>query len=205
MEVGPSAPPMMAMAAATADGKPSASASRNAEKMPSCAAAPSSSEDWAGDQRTEISHRADAEKDDGRIDRVLYALIEDPEHAGARAVDRRVQQTGERKVGEQHAECDRNEQQRLKSFADAEIQQHERNQDHDQAARIFEKRREAGICQNAAERTEKRKLHIERLPLHRAERCAGSNACALLHADRADRAGAGRTDLILHFHRLEDE
>ena len=74
---------------------------------------------------------------------MLYALIEDPEHARARAVDRRVQQTGERKVGEQHAECDRNEQQRLKSFADAEIQQHERNQDHDQAARIFEKRREA--------------------------------------------------------------
>ena len=45
MEVGPSAPPMMAMAAATLPGKPSTSASRNAEKMPSCAAAPSSSED----------------------------------------------------------------------------------------------------------------------------------------------------------------
>ena len=36
---------MMAMAAATLPGKPSTSASRNAEKMPSCAAAPSSSED----------------------------------------------------------------------------------------------------------------------------------------------------------------
>ena len=68
---------MMAMAAATADGKPSASASRNAEKMRAVLLHRAAAR-TAGDQRTEISHRADAEKDDGWIDRVLYALIEDP-------------------------------------------------------------------------------------------------------------------------------
>ena len=38
--VGPSAPPITPIAAATASGNPSASASRNAEKIPNCAAAP---------------------------------------------------------------------------------------------------------------------------------------------------------------------
>ena len=40
--VGPSAPPMTPMAAASAGVKPRTSAIRNAAKMPSCAAAPSS-------------------------------------------------------------------------------------------------------------------------------------------------------------------
>jgi len=38
--VGPSAPPMTPIAAATFSGNPSPSASRNAEKIPNCAAAP---------------------------------------------------------------------------------------------------------------------------------------------------------------------
>ena len=42
MAVGPSAPPMMPMAPASAGEKPAHSARINARKMPSCAAAPSS-------------------------------------------------------------------------------------------------------------------------------------------------------------------
>ena len=45
MAVGPSAPPMTPMAAATSPLKPRASASKKAVKMPNCAPAPISMED----------------------------------------------------------------------------------------------------------------------------------------------------------------
>ena len=87
---------------------------------------------------------------------MLDALIEHPHKAyratmgsgviaGASA-DRPVM----RQVGQQHAECDRNEQQRLKLFADTHVQQHACNDDHDQAARILREGREARLRQNAA-------------------------------------------------------
>ena len=81
---------------------------------------------------------------------MLDALIEHPQHTGTGTVNRCVEQTGQRQVGQQHAECDRNEQQRLKLFADTHVQQHACNDDHDQAARVLRKGREARACQNAA-------------------------------------------------------
>ena len=81
---------------------------------------------------------------------MLNALIEHPQHTGTGTVNRCVEQAGQRQVGQQHAECDRNEQQWLKLFADTHVQQHACNDDHDQAARVLREGREARACQNAA-------------------------------------------------------
>ena len=79
---------------------------------------------------------------------MLYPLIEHPQHAGAGAVCRRVEQAGQGEVRQQDAERDRYKQQRLKLFADAEKQQHKRDQDHDQAARVAEQCGEARAGQD---------------------------------------------------------
>ena len=107
------------------------------------------------DQGAEVGHRADAKENQRGVDRMLYPLIEHPQHAGAGAVCRRVEQAGQGEVRQQDAERDRYKQQRLKLFADAEKQQHKRDQDHDQAARVAEQCGEARAGQDLLQRAYK--------------------------------------------------
>ena len=150
MEVGPSAPPMMAMAAATCAREAEHQRQQECGKDAELCRCTQQQRGRARDQRAEVGHGTDTEEDDGRINRMLDALIEHPQHTGTGTVNRCVEQAGQRQVGQQHAECDRNEQQRLKLFADTHVQQHACNDDHDQAARVLRKGREARACQNAA-------------------------------------------------------
>ncbi len=109
----------------------------------------------------EVGHRADAHEDERREDAQLNALIEvikqtavlfdvlitDQQVAivnrntvlavvrrvGQNLVNRLVHNARQRQVGQQHAECNRHQQKRLKLLNDGQIEQTERNQNHDRA------------------------------------------------------------------------
>ena len=61
--MGPSAPPIIETAAAALSLKPRAIAPKYAAKIPNCAAAPNKKTLRIGNQRTEIRHGADTQKD----------------------------------------------------------------------------------------------------------------------------------------------
>ena len=76
MDVGPSAPPIMEIAAAALSENPIAMAPRYAAKMPNCAAAPRRKALRVRDQRSEVGHRSDSEEDQGRQDGPFIKYIE---------------------------------------------------------------------------------------------------------------------------------
>ena len=114
-------------------------------------------------QGTEVRHRPDPHKDDGRVDGVLDALIDDPHKANAACVGscihhRLVEQSGQRQVGQQHTKCDGHQQQGLKPLADTKIQQDTCDYEHEQLPPVCGNGSEAGAPQNRSHYLGK-KLH----------------------------------------------
>ena len=109
-----------------------------------------------GDEGTEVRHGADAHEDQAGVDAQLDAEIEVVEKTTvfgicqngpvdvAALVDLRVVEFRARQVGEQHAEGDGEQQQRLELLHDRQIQQHAGDEDHHQLQRIIEDLIEAG-------------------------------------------------------------
>ena len=112
-----------------------------------------------GDQRTKVGHRADAHEDERRENTQLDALIEVVKQTavlldvliadqhiavvnrdtglamvrrvGDDLIDRLIHNARQRQVRQQHAERNRHQQQRLKLLDNRQIEQHERDQNHD--------------------------------------------------------------------------
>ena len=138
-----------------------------------------------GQQGTEVGHGADAHKDNGRVDGVLDALIDDPHKPyasgmGGRVHHRLCKQTGEGQVGQQHTKRDGDQQQGLKALADAKIQQNTGDHDHHQLPPIRWDRGETGASQDRTHYLGK-KLHSILLfitrPVKPSERAAGNDGC----------------------------
>ncbi len=161
MAVGPSAPPMMPMEAASGPVKPRQIAPKKATNTPSWAAAPSSRLFGSAISGTKVGHRADAHEDEGRIQTGLDADVEDVQQTGVLLdvlianqhiavvnrdtglamvrrvgddlIDRLIHNARQRQVRQQHAERNRHQQQRLKLLDNRQIEQHERDQNHHRA------------------------------------------------------------------------
>ena len=109
-----------------------------------------------GDQRAEIGHGAHADEDQTGIDTELDTQVEVVEQSGIGDEDVPVHMTageelgmvevGIRKVREQHAEGDGEQQQRLELVLDGQVEQEEGNQDHGRAspAQVGEETRDSG-------------------------------------------------------------
>ena len=136
MAVGPSAPPMMAMAAQGV----------GAEERHEDTDLRGGAEQEAlrvGDQRAEIGHRPHADEDQAGIDTQFHTQVEVVEQSGIRheniPVDMSVGEklgmvevrTGQ--VGEQHAEGDGEQQQRFELVPDSQVEQEECHTDHGDA------------------------------------------------------------------------
>ena len=157
MAVGPSAPPMMPMSKAQDQ--------RHQERCEDAQLRSSAQQQGHGvsQQRTKVGHGTDAHKDDGRVNGVLDALIDDPHKANAACVGscihhRLVEQSGQRQVGQQHTKGDGHQQQGLKPLADTKIQQDTCDYDHEQLPPVCGNGSKAGAPQNRSHYLGK-KLH----------------------------------------------
>ena len=142
MAVGPSAPPMMPIAAASCGAEQDSDGERNIDAELS-----GSAEQQAHrvcEQGTKVRHCADAHKDKAREDTALDACVDktqDSDVIPVRALPyrrtQRVDDTGRvihktcaGQVREQDAERDGKKQQRFEFFSDGQIEQDERYEDH---------------------------------------------------------------------------
>ena len=118
-----------------------------------------------GNQRAEVGHGTYAHEDQGRVQAGLDADVEDIQQAAvmdnvreaelARDVgvpELGVIHLGAREVGEQHAEGDTDQQQRLKLLYQPQIQQHAGDRDHQDLTPVVEQHVEAGGLTKTAKR-----------------------------------------------------
>lgn len=89
---------------------------------------------------------------------MLDTLINHPQETRAfgRAVyhGRLHKHAGQREVCQQHAKCNRNQEQRFKFLTNAEIQQQAGNQNHNKVARVVSKRCESRFRKNLLQRAD---------------------------------------------------
>ncbi len=117
---------------------------KNVRKTPIWAAAPNSINLGFDKHRRKIGHRADAQKDQRRIDALADAEVKIAQHA-AGVIDAQRHAFDDGDVADDRAHSDRHQQQRLVVFPDRQRDEHDSDQDHDRVAERH--RREAGRLQ----------------------------------------------------------